>query len=541
MLLKHAAAELFVMVSCSCFDIMDRRRASALYALCKNGMHLKHLDDWCVYDHELVLMAVQENGLALQYACDALRDDCQIGTAAVNQNPVAFQFVGTQCRGNRELTMLAVRCDGLLLRLASAELRNDQDIVYAAVCSNAAALQYASIELRDNRVIALAAVSRLTPFQRAPRFRADPFQFISNRLRDDKEVVLAAVNVTPFVLQFAGPTCRQDEDVAHQAMLRSSRALEYLDCSFKMNKTFLLRVLDLPVSEGMESVDDLRGDLIQFLDDHLRDDKEIVLTAVRKEGFVLRYAGPRCRDDFDVVIAAVRQCGDALVWASVRLQHDRMVVLAALRSEPTVWRHVVPELRRDTECSHAVVHAMFGAESACSQAGWQRDRDWDMDASLLIRHCNSRQIELAISLHGELLQMWAPGGMLHHEADQLHVLHDKVIVLSAVRQNGRSLEHANSIMKKDFYIVLAAVQQNGCSLQFACSELQNNRSIVMSALAQNFQAWPFVGVGLRHSRIVSCRMRTSFRAVIRRDLSPVVMLLVFNFLFGVESPGLCLL
>ena len=76
-LLKQLAPELFVIVSLSCDDIMNRRRASALNSLCNNGMHLKHLDDWCVHDHELVLMAVQ------QY-------DHELVVMAVQQNGLVF-------------------------------------------------------------------------------------------------------------------------------------------------------------------------------------------------------------------------------------------------------------------------------------------------------------------------------------------------------------------------------------------------------------------------------------------------------------------
>ena len=76
-LLKQLAPELFVIVSLSCDDIMNRRRASALNSLLKHGMQLKHLDDWCVHDHELVLMAVQ------QY-------DHELVVMAVQQNGLVF-------------------------------------------------------------------------------------------------------------------------------------------------------------------------------------------------------------------------------------------------------------------------------------------------------------------------------------------------------------------------------------------------------------------------------------------------------------------
>ena len=93
-------------------------------------------------------------------------------------------------------------------------------------------------------------------------------------------------------------------------------------------------------------------------------------------------------------------------------------------------------------------------------------------------------------------------------------------------------------MKNDLDIVLVAVQQDGCSLESACSAFRSDRRIVLAALFQNFQAWPFVGPQLRQSQIVLYRMRMSFKSALRRDLPPVVMLLIFEFLFGAESPSL---
>jgi hypothetical protein len=58
------------------------------------------------------------------------------------------------------------------------------------------------------------------------------------------------------------------------------------------------------------------------------------------------------------------------------------------------------------------------------------------------------------------------------------------VVLAAVQQNGRALEHAISFQNEK-RIVLVAVQQNGLALQYASKKLQGEREVVLAAVRQN--------------------------------------------------------
>ena len=71
------------------------------------------------------------------------RADFEIVMAAVTQNGMALQFAAEFLRGNREIVMAAVASDGMALQFASHELKKDDDVVLAAVMQNILALQYA--------------------------------------------------------------------------------------------------------------------------------------------------------------------------------------------------------------------------------------------------------------------------------------------------------------------------------------------------------------------------------------------------------------
>ena len=67
------------------------------------------------------------------------------------------------------------------------------------------------------------------------------------------------------------------------------------------------------------------------MDEACRDDKEIVLEAVRRQGYCLRVASKACRGDREIVFQAVRQNGRSLRHASETCRGDKELVLEAVR------------------------------------------------------------------------------------------------------------------------------------------------------------------------------------------------------------------
>lgn len=79
----------------------------------------------------------------------------------------------------------------------------------------------------------------------------------------------------------------------------------------------------------------------------LRDDRRLVLAAVRRRGPALAYASARLRDDREVVEAAVRQDGAALAYAHRRLQADARAVGLAVDSNGDALFYAAEHLRCD--------------------------------------------------------------------------------------------------------------------------------------------------------------------------------------------------
>lgn len=73
-----------------------------------------------------------------------------------------------------------------------------------------------------------------------------------------------------------------------------------------------------------------------------KDDKELVLAAVRQQGLALQHASPVLQADVEVVLAAVKQNGLALRSASRTLRSDDGIILAAVMQNGLALEHARP-------------------------------------------------------------------------------------------------------------------------------------------------------------------------------------------------------
>jgi len=73
---------------------------------------------------------------------------------------------------------------------------------------------------------------------------------------------------------------------------------------------------------------------------------------------VLHFAEPEARQDRDLVLAAVKISGQELKFAAPDLRRDREIALAAVKQDVMSWRYVARELRDDPELNEVVACAL---------------------------------------------------------------------------------------------------------------------------------------------------------------------------------------
>jgi hypothetical protein len=84
------------------------------------------------------------------------------------------------------------------------------------------------------------------------------------------------------------------------------------------------------------------------LSDELREDRDVVLATVRKDGYILIFMDPQFKEDKEVVLAALTNFGYAIHYTE-DLKGDKDVVTAAIMHDGYNLNSASEELQRDPE------------------------------------------------------------------------------------------------------------------------------------------------------------------------------------------------
>lgn len=155
-------------------------------------------------DREFFLETVRENGKALRFAGEKLRDDKALVFIAMQNTVEAFRYVSERLSNDPELATMAVEARPAMLRRVGKHAQDDNQVVLAAVLRQGTALDWASDRLRDDKELVTVALSQ------------DPFalRYASERLRNDRALVFAACEKNIHAYLYAGATLFSDKEFA---------------------------------------------------------------------------------------------------------------------------------------------------------------------------------------------------------------------------------------------------------------------------------------------------------------------------------------
>mmetsp|Transcript_46455 Transcript_46455/g.115212 ORF Transcript_46455/g.115212 Transcript_46455/m.115212 type:complete len:414 (-) Transcript_46455:127-1368(-) len=245
---------------------MTREQRSKLFDKAQIDLHIKSIPGFANF-----LAAMQQDGMALQYVSDSLRNNLYIVLAAVERSPEAIQYASPFMQRHTRVVLAAVSRDGTVLRLLPWLATHNREVVLAAVRQNGLALQYAGEAARGDKVVVLAAVSHNGEAVQYARYT-------------DFDIWLAAVSTSGSVLRL-------------------------------LSKDMIWMRSGTNADEAS----------------HERAIRELELAAVQSDWCALQYVGSKGKADRNIVLAAVRRDGRALQYASSELLADYLVVSTAVR------------------------------------------------------------------------------------------------------------------------------------------------------------------------------------------------------------------
>ena len=138
-------------------------------------------------------------------------------------------------------------------------------------------------------------------------------------------------------LRNATEELRGDREVVMTAVCRDGRLLEYATEERRSDQEMVMKA----VSNN--------GSSLQFATEELRGHREIVMKAVSNNGFSLRFATEELRGDREIVMKAVSNNGFSLRFATEELRGDREIVKTAVSKDGFSLESATEELRGDRD------------------------------------------------------------------------------------------------------------------------------------------------------------------------------------------------
>ena len=176
-------------------------------------------------DRELAILFVQVVPGSFRHLPDAFRDDDQIVSLAVQNWGRALEWASSRLQDNKEIVLAVVQKYGLSPH-ASKRLRDDREVVLLGVKKNGKGLLYASDRLKDDREVVLLAVKN--------EYDGMELEYASDRLKGDRALVLEAVESYPHIFDacFDSKTFfqpyREDTEILKTALRKDGTVLENL-------------------------------------------------------------------------------------------------------------------------------------------------------------------------------------------------------------------------------------------------------------------------------------------------------------------------
>ena len=179
---------------------------------------------------------------------------------------------------------------------------------------------------------------------------------IPEKLLGNKEFVLEvlkSIEITFPLLEFVSKTLQKDKDIIDAALKQNVENWRFIPKDFLYKKDVFLLVLNY-----VSKYEFFRG-----MPDKLKDDKEVILEIVKRDGYDLNVASPRLKDDEEVAMVAAESNASALFYMSDRVKKNKEIVLKALSdyhdagsgTEFALTKYIPEELRDDYDVALALV------------------------------------------------------------------------------------------------------------------------------------------------------------------------------------------
>jgi hypothetical protein len=327
-----------------------------------NGLALQFASSALKNNKEYVLAAIENNAFALEFASSELRRDKEVLIATIQSNFLAFHFIpealkrdpafllslvsnkkinpnilelfSDDFRQRREFILAALQRDGYRFKFLPDELKKDAAFFVAALKDDYYIFQAIPESCKFDKKLIIGAVER----------NGNRFKFLPDELKNDNAFLVAVLKDNGDLFKDIPESLKFDEDLIVVAIKRNFSALKFLPKELKNSKEFGLRLFRVVMKFEHDLTKSKLANryLVDALHWGLEVDKTIALEVMSCSGDAFYYLPSELKNDIDIALSAVKENGLVLAWMSDELRRNPIIIAAALEQNPLASKHVLP-------------------------------------------------------------------------------------------------------------------------------------------------------------------------------------------------------
>jgi hypothetical protein len=350
------------------------------------GELLKYASDELKQDSDVVIKAFRNQHHSLRYApVELLKNPAFLVRLIASGGRLYLKYANPVARNDPEVVVLSLKWCARNLEHASSFLKNDRSIVLTAIKTHWKSFKFASENLRNDCDICLAALEqnwkavKLIPLpvlanndidfhSKVIHLQPSLFKFYNfNNLGDNYEYMMAAVSRRGRYLEYASEGLKNNRSIVEAAVKQNFTSLEFAPQKFCEDKGIIIIALSQTINA------------LKYVSPMLYDDRDVMLHIVKQNGLALQYT---MRRDRDIVLAAVTQCGSALQYATLgQRKNDLEIVIAAVKQDGFNWKFAVAPMSQNFEVllhtarksAHALRRVLEAVTMRDKFEGWVSD------------------------------------------------------------------------------------------------------------------------------------------------------------------------
>lgn len=241
----------------------------------------------------------------LSYVSERLRDDEDVANAAVSVCVSNYEYLSDRLKLNELLALEFIKINPYCFDKIHASFKSNRAFILNAIANNSKVIDHiAPIFQQDQEIVLLAAQSY--PGAYVYYLSLAPPDFLNNRSN-----ALEIVSKYPMAIQQLSEDLKNDREIVRAAIKKNTIAAKYSP-ALQADPDFALEMIAI------------NGEVIHYLEQFSKDEM-FALECVKRNGLHLQFFQDSIRSNKQIVLEAYKQNVEAILFASKALMKDKEI------------------------------------------------------------------------------------------------------------------------------------------------------------------------------------------------------------------------